>query len=257
MHSRIRKSAALRLRLARYSRQISSPVGIIVLVRKIIILVGDWIVSKLNNCYKASVCNLEDEFICEVEVETTASFITLVFPEGIEKGEWEEGLHITFYDDLRGLVTYKCRLERYTKRGKRMAANCNLGKEQKTVQRRNDMKIRLSVSISVQKEDEPDKGIEVDAIIKDISAGGILFISDYPFEVGQVVAFEFTETDEPLHLECEIIRTQPYKITVYGEEIEKPGYGCRFINLHGSSEAQIRSYVFRQDLLMRRKDRRL
>ena len=42
--------------------------------------------NKLNNCYKASVCDLEDQFICDVDVETSANFITLIFPEGIEKG---------------------------------------------------------------------------------------------------------------------------------------------------------------------------
>ena len=86
--------------------------------------------NKLNNCYKASVCDLEDQFICDVDVETSANFITLIFPEGIEKGSWEEGLNITFFDDLKGLVTHKCRLERYTRREKRMAANCILGREQ-------------------------------------------------------------------------------------------------------------------------------
>lgn len=209
--------------------------------------------KKLINCYKASVCDLEDQFICEVEVEASASFVTLVFPEGVEKGDWEEGLLVTFYDGQRGLVTYKCRLERYTKRENRMAANCSLGKEQKVVQRRNDMKVHQSVPISIQTVDETGGRIEVEGTIMDISAGGIFFISDHPFVVDQTISFNFDRTDEPLHLECQIIRSQPYKMTVRGVEEEKPGYGCRFIHLHSSSESLIRSYVFKEDLLMRRK----
>lgn len=209
--------------------------------------------NKLNNCYKASVCDLEDQFICDVDVETSANFITLIFPEGIEKGSWEEGLNITFFDDLKGLVTYKCRLDRYTRREKRMAANCILGREQRAVQRRNDMKIRQNITISIETKDESGKEVTVEGVIKDISAGGILFTSDHPFEMDQILSFNFDKTDEPIHLECQVIRIQPFKIMVYGEEEEKTGYGCRFINLHNSTESVIRSYVFRQDLLMRRK----
>ena len=115
------------------------------------------------------------------------------------------------------------------------------------------MKIRQSVTISIQTQDESGDEITVEGIIKDISAGGILFLSDHPFEMNQTLSFNFDKTDEPLHLECQVIRIQPFKIKVYGEEEERTAYGCRFINLHNSTESVIRSYVFRQDLLMRRK----
>lgn len=134
-----------------------------------------------------------------------------------------------------------------------MAANCILGREQRAVQRRNDMKIRQNITISIETKDESGKEVTVEGVIKDISAGGILFTSDYPFEMDQILSFNFDKTDEPIHLECQVIRIQPFKIMVYGEEEEKTGYGCRFINLHNSTESVIRSYVFRQDLLMRRK----
>ena len=213
---------------------------------------------QFNKWRKASIYGLEQNHICDVRVEMVNDTITLVFPQEIQNGAWEN-VDIVFYDEQKGLVTYKnCRLKDYKYRGERLVAQCILGTEDSVIQRRNDLKIRQIIPISIQAvNSKTGEKISVDATIQDLSAGGIFFISEMLFEVGEKFSFLFRRSAEPLRLECEVLRRQPY--TGRGNYVPGTmmGYGCRFINMTDHKEASIRSYVFKEDLIVRKREREM
>lgn len=212
---------------------------------------------QFNKWRKASIYDLDKDHICDVKVEMINDTITLVFPEEIQDCTLESA-NVVFYDDQKGLVTYKCILMDYKHRGEHLLAQCILGEEESVVQRRNDLKIRLIVPISIQAiSSKTGEKINVNATIQDISAGGIFFISEMLFEIGERFSFLFRRTAEPLRLECEVLRRQPY--TGRGNYVPGTmmGYGCRFVNMNDRKEAAIRSYVFREDLLARKREREM
>ncbi len=207
-----------------------------------------------NKWRKASIYNMEHEHICDVAVEVRSEDITLVFPETIREGSWED-VYVVFYDEIKGLLTYKCKLMDYKRRSSQLTAKCILGEEQGAVQRRNDLKIRQIIPISIQATNKAGEKINVEATIQDISAGGIFFISDFLFEEGERFSFLFRRTTTPMRLECEVLRRQPYEGKGNFSRDHLMGYGCKFVNLPENREAAIRSYIFREDLLVRKRER--
>lgn len=205
---------------------------------------------------KASIYSMEHEHICDVSVEVRREYLTLVFPKEIQEGSWED-VNAVFYDDEKGLVTYVCKLSDYKHRSDRLTAKCVLGEEQGAVQRRNDLKIRQIIPISIQTTDTAGKKINVDGTIQDISAGGIFFVSEHIFNEGDQFSFLFRRTARPLRLECKVLRRQPYEGRGNFSRDNMMGYGCKFINLRDNQEAAIRSYIFKEDLLKRRREREM
>lgn len=207
-----------------------------------------------NKWRKASIFNMEHKHLCDVAVEVRSENITLVFPENIREGSWED-VYVVFYDDIKGLLTYKCKLTDYKRRSSQLTAKCILGEEQGAVQRRNDLKIRQIIPISIQATNKAGEKINVEATIQDISAGGIFFVSDFLFEEGEHFSFLFRRAATPMRLECEVLRRQPYEGKGNFSRDHMMGYGCKFVNLPENREAAIRSYIFREDLLMRKRER--
>ena len=162
---------------------------------------------QINKWRKASIYDLEKNHICDVGVEMTDGAIRFVFPEEIQNGTWEDVTAI-FYDEQKGLISYKCRLEGYKERLGRLTAQCILGPEESSLQRRNDLKIHLVMSITIQAADsKTGEKMNINAMLQDISAGGIFFISEVLFEEGERFSFVFRRTPEPLRLECEVLRS--------------------------------------------------
>lgn len=209
-----------------------------------------------NKWKKADIYNIKHEHICAAAVEVGEEKITLVFPENIREGSWED-VSVVFYDDVKGLLTYKCKLTDYKRRMSQLTAKCILGEEQGALQRRNDLKIRQIIPISIQATNKAGEKINVDATIQDISAGGIFFVSDFLFEEGERFSFLFRRTSPPMRLECEVLRRQPYEGKGNFSREHMMGYGCKFVNLPENREAAVRSYIFREDLLVKKREREL
>lgn len=209
---------------------------------------------QFNKWRKASIYNLEHEHICDVAVQERKEDIILIFPEEIKKGSWED-VSVVFYDDVKGLVTYKCKLTDYNLMSMGLTAKCILGEEESAVQRRNDLKIRQIIPISIQTVDTVGKKISVDATIHDISAGGLFCVSEHIFAEGDRFSFLFRRAAKPLRLECEVLRKQPYEPKGSFNLNQMMGYGCRFVNMNDNMESLIRSYVFKEDLLMKKRER--
>lgn len=79
-------------------------------------------------------------------------------------------------------------------------------------------------------------------MIKNLSTGGFLFISEEEFEPGTRMAFIFTLGSSPVYTTAIVRRTLP----VRPEHLT--GYGCQFVNLTPKTEATIRNFVFRQSM---------
>lgn len=206
-----------------------------------------------NKWKKATIYSLENTHICDVQVEMFNDAVTLIFPEEIQDGLWEK-VNVVFYDEQKGLVTYKCKLHDYKLRSDCLTVQCSLGKEQSVVQRRNDLKIRKTIPISIQ---TINGKTDIDATIQNISAGGIFFTSETDFEEGERFSFLFNRTAEPVRLECEVLRKQP--CTGMGDHVPSTmmGYGCRFVNMNDHKESAVRSYVLKEDLLARKREREM
>ncbi len=209
---------------------------------------------QFNKWKKASIYNMEHEHICDVAVQARNEDITLIFPEEIMNGSWEN-VSVVFYDDMKGLITYKCKLKDYKRLSMGLTVKCILGEEEGAVQRRNDLKIRQIIPISIQTVDTVGEKISVDATIQDISAGGLFCVSEHIFAEGDRFSFLFRRLSKPMRLECEVLRRQPYEGKGNFSRDRMMGYGCRFVNLTDNMESAIRSYVFKEDLLMKKRER--
>lgn len=205
-----------------------------------------------ERCKKASINDLNHNFICDVKIESFHEEITIIFPEGFED-ETLEKVYVTFYDKVRGLVTDLCRLYKYKHLENNMTAKCILQEEVNVVQRRNDLKIPQNTSVMIHTKDKEEGTVDIKVTIKDLSAGGVFIVlSDHSLKIGQTFTFTFDKTKMPISLECEVLRSQAYKgITAEGKKVTE-GYGCKFKNLSERIESEIRSYVFKQDVLMRK-----
>lgn len=219
-------------------------------------------------CKKATVYTLEHNFLCDVEVRHLENNTAmLVFPDDYIDDLWNH-VYVTFYDTYSGLVTYQCTLTDYKKERIHTSefcytATCVMQELDAVLERRHDIKIYRNFRAVLKSVDEETKKMsETPVTIKNISAGGMFFISHEPFYIGQTFSFLFESGNLPLWLEAEILRTQDLESPHTGEALtasDKPllGYGCRFINTTRQQESVLRSFVFQEDLKKRKKDKLL
>lgn len=113
------------------------------------------------------------------------------------------------------------------------------GNTKDTPEARSDLRVDLSFNVDVTFNNAP-KPIEI--MIKNLSTGGFLFISEENFEPGTRMAFIFTLGSTPVYTTAIVRRTLP----VRPEHVT--GYGCQFVNLTPKAEATIRNFVFRQSM---------
>lgn len=113
------------------------------------------------------------------------------------------------------------------------------GNTKDTPEARSDLRVDLSFSVDATFNNSP-KPTQI--MIKNLSTGGFLFISEEEFEPGTRMAFIFTLGSSPVYTTAIVRRTLP----VRPEHLT--GYGCQFVNLTPKTEATIRNFVFRQSM---------
>lgn len=210
---------------------------------------------KLTNCRKASVYDLERVFLCDAQVHKGEDESILLQFESPTADILRSEVYVTFYDSSLGLVTYFCTLSNYKEYlaapGLRVSTTtCSPEKEMSTIQRRNDIKVRVEVPTTLTFANKEDVIVQASATVKDISAGGLFFTSRYPFPKGQTFSFSFSHGPNALMLNAEVIRVQPPHEYDFRLPKDKHvfGYGCRFIDLSPHKESMIRNFVYRKDL---------
>ena len=151
-------------------------------------------------------------------------------------------IDVVFYDPLLGLTRCRCRLSAPVPKGDTCTYRCEVLETLSKTQRREDLKVAVTVPIQVQFRDRLWP-----ATIANISAGGVLLVSSLPAHRGDLLTFQFNETGEPFPLTAQVLRvelrpTQNGRLTY--------GYGCRFVDLKPGHESPLRNYVFQEERRM-------
>lgn len=218
---------------------------------------------KLTQCKKASLYDLNNRYLCDADVSDIAEdSVSLHFSSPASDLLFSE-VHVTFYDNVQGLVTYYCALSGYQEfltapRTMGSSVICRLNQEISVIQRRNDMKVPVQLKTTLTVINSEDILTDVAATITDISAGGLFFTSRYSFYVGQTFSFFFDKNPPAFQLEAEILRVnkqEPDTDSSSSADSRRPrkvlyGYGCRFIHLSPYKESIIRNFVYKRDLTL-------
>ena len=151
---------------------------------------------------------------------------------------------IRFYDPIQGLVRCRCRLSSPLVSGSMRSYRCEVLEQLTQIQRREDIKVTLSVMVSVDYE-----GMYYPAAIQNLSAGGVFLVSSLVAMAGEQLSFNFDREGISIPLTAEILRVE-----LQGNNNGRSayGYGCRFINLPPNYEAQLRSYACQEARLFYR-----
>lgn len=206
----------------------------------------------LTDCNKASIYTTDNNYLCDAAVlDLTEDSARLVF-KGPAADILRSEVLVTFYDSFEGLVSYECRLAEYNEylAGPgvwQSQVNCLIGKNISVIQRRKDLKIRLELLTELTYEDSNGKRLKTNALIRNISAGGVFITSETIFSTGQLFAFSLKTSHRRLRLTAEVLRVE-----TPSEEGSPYGYGGRFIDLAPYTEATLRNYVYRQELKTRK-----
>ena len=118
---------------------------------------------------------------------------------------------------------------------------CNILRRLRQVQQREDVKVPVSDVVFVKLNDAED-GME--AMLRNISAGGVFLVTRLRALPGEYLNFTFQCDGLEIPLTAEILRVEPQK-----NRRGKPlyGYGCRFIQCPSVYESALRSFVFREE----------
>ncbi len=209
-------------------------------------------------CEKASVYSLDGVFIAEVKVvDSHKESMGLIFEEeDMDKVSTESV--IVFYDGVQGLVTCKCRLS-----GRVKVIGDEVGEIGNAIykvpclideligieQRRRDLKVRISLPVTLETSDVDGKVTHIAAKVKDISAGGIGFEADVELRQEQIFSFLF-ETDS----DCTRLKGSILWVDKMSDENEPPHYrfGSRFFDMTSYQESMVRKFTFLEQLKRRK-----
>ena len=150
---------------------------------------------------------------------------------------------IRFYDPTLGVVRCRCRLFSPVTAGGMRTYRCEVLERLSQEQRREDIKIPLSVKVTAVLESSRPRR-EASATLVNISAGGVYLLTQLQARPGDRLSFFFHEAGGSILLSAEVLRAED-RVDHYSRPIR--GYGCRFVRLPQSHEAQLRRYVFKEE----------
>ncbi len=228
--------------------------------------------AKITRSKKAIISNLStDIVICDADVTEINDDSAILSIEIDFVEDLDTEVKVTFFDELKGLVTYHCSLNISKKRFKDgiqiQDIICLFGKVISVIDRREDYKIEAKASADViipEDAEIPDDYIDyaedeitnikvVKADIINISAGGVYFTSTFPFKENHICTiYLHLNPRKRIKATAEVLRidekgsASDTGYTVYG-------FGCRFLDLSSVTEQEIRSFVFKQQMLNREK----
>ncbi len=214
---------------------------------------------ELKNCRKAEIYEPEGGFLCEAEV-TRASLdkYRLIVPADFELYESTGVYKVVFFDGAQGLIHTMCKLaDPLPLPNEQQSLLCVVREETGKEQRRQDLKVPAEVSIEVACTRVPagQKRVagRIPATTRNISAGGIYFICEQQFPQDAHVQFHLHEASKPLQLSARVLRAEALPPNRDGAPLF--GHGCRFVDLKPQAEAELRSFIFKKELEMRRRER--
>ncbi len=213
----------------------------------------------LKKCRKAEVYDLSDNLLCAAEV-TRASLdgYRLIVPADFELSDKTGVYKVVFFDGVAGLIHTVCVLGDPLNISKeQQSIACVIREEKGNDQRRSDLKVPVGVLIEVRCIRKPagfdgKLPVRIPACTTNISAGGVYFVCEHSIPADAHIQFELHESSKPLQLTASVLRVDALEPLPNGKQ--QFGHGCRFINMKAQAEAELRSYIFRQELALRRKE---
>ena len=199
----------------------------------------------------ARIYSVDKSFIYEGRAEYDREAKTIYIRGGksdVEKVAALGGDCLVHYtDSAQGVFDFYCRYTGFEQDGVHFDMVMLVDDIIQTTQRRQDLKMKTNISIKLTLLDQGDKvltdpetmrSVTVPAMLRDISAGGIMIDTERELPVNQKLLFPFDKGSSPIMVSAQVIREQPPVNDYYR-------YGCRFINNTVSKESIIREYVFR------------
>ena len=149
-------------------------------------------------------------------------------------------VEIKFLDSTLGVVTCRCKLTSplLTSDKKFMVYRCQVLEQLSQDQRREDIKIPLTVKVQVN---HPFSGKSASGVLRDISASGVYLITGLAVQKGEILTFTLPLDDATIPLTAEVLRAELWP------KKEGYGYGCRFVRLSPQHESQLRAYIFQEE----------
>ena len=120
-------------------------------------------------------------------------------------------------------------------------ADCTILKIYEVLQRQKDLRVDVHISLEFVRSD----GKYFTGTIQDISAGGMYVITAHKLDMEQKFSFIYTFKHEKRIVDVKVVRIKEMG-GGYGY-----GYGCRFIGLSPDTEADIRSFVYMNQIQKR------
>ena len=210
----------------------------------------------LKDCHKASIYTLDKDYLCDAHVSRITDGSALFTFDGPGADFLRSEVLATFYDNKKGLISCYCRLSCYKEyavspRVWNSSAVCTFVEVVTSLQRRNDLKVRVNIPTLLSYTDEEGNSSRAEGTVLDISAGGVFVTCSREFSVGQLFQFSFKAGQKNLLLTAEVLRIHPSvqagSAGSADSDTDLNGYGCRFIHMTSYEEAAVRSFVFQQD----------
>lgn len=111
--------------------------------------------------------------------------------------------------------------------------------------KREDFRCSMSFDVFLASAPQKGEGEERKITLLDMSALGLLFVSDEPFQIGE--DFSFTLPNPAYHgaLRARVI----HKVPLHINRKNAVGYGCKFVCLDNRTESEVRKFIFQQEVL--------
>lgn len=208
-------------------------------------------INSIANVYHAK--NGTPLMQCQFAAQTDTSITLMVsVQEFLRLTNLHEQVLVVLTSPTLGLLPYICTaqaesaLTTDTDAEQHIQLQFHIDEKRDSIQRRQDFKVKTSLEVEVSLL-SPEKG-PCSGTIEDLSAGGMLFATEMPLQIGQDFVVAFTETKEPLYLHVKIIRQQS------NGRIKR--YGCQFQQLLPMHEEMLRQYVFKLEAVRCREQRK-
>lgn len=154
-----------------------------------------------------------------------------------------ENLKICVYDDMRGICWYLTSVD-YATIDRLILVDFNL---LDVIQRRKSIKVKTAFNTNIYiiyAGDNNKVGLDtpIKIVVKDISVGGIYFISEQIFLEGSHFEFYFNQGTKHLRIKTRVLRKQELSG-------EKWGYGCQFTDITEKEQDILFAYLWEEQRL--------
>lgn len=148
---------------------------------------------------------------------------------------------VDFYDGQKGLIRCLCDVTLrknpgFLNTGEPWMADCTVLKVYEEFQRQKDVRVKVRIPSEFVLED----GSYVTGVIQNISAGGLYLVTNRELKRGQQFIFVYRFKTDLCRVTAKILRIQDLQGGY--------GYGCRFMDLASNEEADIRNFVYQQQI---------